>query len=168
MYLGHQKPLRLLLADAGADGLLLCVEFEGVVTHLATPATLLESAEGQGCVEDVVAIDPDGSGTHFCGDGVSAIDVASPDSGGETVDAVVGLRNEIVLVLERDGGDDRSENLFLHDLHAVIGVDEHGGLDKVSLVALALAADSSLCAFGESGLEESANAVELLFANERT
>ena len=56
-------------SEPRADGLRLRVQIECVLAHLASPARLLVSAERQGCVEDVVAVDP-----HRTGASCSAID----------------------------------------------------------------------------------------------
>ena len=53
--------------DLHADGLDLGVELEGVVAHFASPAGLLVAAEGKRGVENVVAVDPDGSGAQQAG-----------------------------------------------------------------------------------------------------
>ena len=50
-------------------------------------------------------------------------------------------------VAERNRGDDRPEDFFLHHFHVVVGVHEDGGLHEVALVAFARAAGGGLRAF---------------------
>ena len=61
------------------------------MTHLAAPAGLLIPTEWERCVEDIVAVDPDGSGAELGREGMRFLDVVRPNSSGETVDRVVGL-----------------------------------------------------------------------------
>ena len=75
--------------------------------------------------------------------------------------------DDFIHVAEGHGGDDRPEDFFLHDFHLVVGVDEDGGLDEIALVAVARAAGGGLRAFLHAGFEIAANAIELLFGNER-
>jgi len=56
--------LRKRLRQFRADALGVGVEVEDVVAHFAARSGLLVAAEGHGGIEDVVAIDPDGSGAE--------------------------------------------------------------------------------------------------------
>lgn len=51
-----------------------------LMTHLASPAGLLISAEGHGCVEDVVAVNPDSACPQLRCKPVSFLDVPCPDA----------------------------------------------------------------------------------------
>src|ERR1035438_3355586 len=61
----------LVRSKCDGDGLGLGVVVQDLFAHFAAPAGLLVSAEGQGSVEDVVAVDPHGAGAktarHFVG-----------------------------------------------------------------------------------------------------
>src|ERR1035441_8564056 len=78
----------------GGDGLDLGVAVEYLVAHLAAPAGLLVSAERQGRIEHVVAVDPDGAGPELLGQRVGLGDIPGPDACAEAVLAVcsAGLR----------------------------------------------------------------------------
>ena len=97
-------------------------------------------------------------------------DVTRPHAGGEAVGRVVALQHGVVLVLERNDGDDRAEDLLTGDLHVVPHAGEDGGLDEVALLEtlgrVALPADQRLRAFLLAGLEVAAHAVELVLADE--
>ena len=63
---------------------------------------------------------------------------------GETVCGAVADLDDLLLGLELADGADWAEDLFLHDLHVLGDVREDGGLDEVTLVAVALAANLDL------------------------
>ena len=75
--------------------------------------------------------------------------------------------DDFVHVAERSGGDDGPEDFFLHHLHVVVGIHEDGGLDEVALVAFAGTTDGGFGAFLDARFEIAADAIELLFGNER-
>src|SRR5438552_11637269 len=154
------------------DALYLRVEVERVAAQLAPVAALLVAAEGRTRVEDVVAVDPHRSGADGARHPVRLADVTRPHAGGEAVGRVVALQHGVVLVLERDDGDDRAEYLLTGDLHVVAHAGEDGGLDEVALLEalgrVALAADQRLRAFLLAGLGVTATALELGLAGERS
>src|ERR1700733_14974789 len=88
--------------QGAADRLDLGVILEDFVAHLAAPAGLFVSAERHRCVKNVVAIDPHGSGAELGGESMSFLDVAAPDSCGETVLRIVSLCGNFVDVAERN------------------------------------------------------------------
>ena len=98
---------------------------------------------------------------------VRFLHVARPDACCEAVDRVIRARDDFVDVAERSGGDDGPEDFFLHHFHVVVGIDEDGGLHEVALVAFARTAGGGLRAFLDSRFEIAADAIELLFGNER-
>lgn len=98
-----------------------------------------ERTEGDLGVELVVAVDPDGSGLELVGGADGTGDVAREDGGGETVHRVVGLGDDVGLVLELGHDDDGAEDLLLDDAHVGLDVGEDGGLDEEALGAVALA-----------------------------
>src|SRR5215469_1393289 len=80
------------------DRLDLGVVLQDFVSHLAAPARLLVATERERRVEDVVAVDPDGSGAQLRGDRVGLADVAGPDPRGKSVVRVVGHPDQVVEV----------------------------------------------------------------------
>ena len=65
-------------ADGYRLGLGVCLET--FFAQFATLTTHFETAEGCSRVEDIIAIDPDGSGSHPFGEFVGATDVFGPNS----------------------------------------------------------------------------------------
>src|SRR5216683_1953650 len=149
-------------SNSRAHRLGLGVVVEDLVAHFAAPAGLLVTAEGEGCVENVVAVDPHGSGGDLVGHAVGFADVARPDAGGEAVHVVVGAGHKPGGIGERHGHHHGTKDLFLHDLHVIIGVDQHRRLDKISFAGGFVATCDCLCALGSAGFEIAANPV-LLF-----
>lgn len=74
-------------------------------------------------------------------DADGCVEVVGVDGGGETVGAVVGELEDLVLSLELSHGTDGAEDLLPHDLHIGGDAAEDGGLDEVALVAVAATAD---------------------------
>lgn len=148
-------------ASADGDGLALGVVGKGSLTKLAADTRLLEATEGQGGVEPVVAVDPDGTSLEGVGDADGGVDVLGVDGGGETVAGVVAEGDDLSLVLELGDGADGAENLLLHDLHVGADVGEDGGLDEVALVAVAVATNLDSSALLLTGLDVAHDAVEL-------
>src|SRR5664279_4407410 len=89
--------------DRCADGLYFGVHLQSFVAHLASPSRLLVSAEWQRRVEHVVAVNPHRPGAQFVRNAMSLADVARPDTGGETVFAVVGFGHKLVDIAKRRG-----------------------------------------------------------------
>ena len=85
-----------------------------------------------------VAVDPDSTGLESVGDSDGGVDVGGVDSSGKAVRGVVGKANDLLLILELGDGADGAEDLLLHDLHVGLDISEDGGLDEVTLVAVAL------------------------------
>ena len=154
--------------DWCADRFRLGIKIEHLMAHFAAPAGLLVSAERHGRIENAVAVDPDRSRAKFGRDTMRLLDVPRPDGRREAKLRVVGLRDQIVHVAERHDRHDWSENFLAHDLHLLVGVDEHRGLDEIAFVAFAAAANGGLRAFGQPGFEIAANAVELFLGDERS
>lgn len=100
----------------------------------------LEATEGKLPVKSVVCVDPNGTSLEGVGDLNGGVEVGCVDSSSKTVCGVVTNADGVFLGLEFGDGADGSEDLLLHDGHVVLDVGEDGGLDEVSLVALALAA----------------------------
>lgn len=119
-------------------------------------------------VQHVDAIHPDSPGLEFVNSIQSTVNVFGEDGSGETVKGVVGLTDNIVLVLPLDHNSDRPEDLFLNDLHIRLGFREdrwlktdhisgwvqtrHKGpggrrayLDKVTLGSTTFTAEVNVC-----------------------
>src|ERR1700723_1148040 len=155
------------LRNRRADRFDLGVKIQYFVTHFAAPSGLLIAAEGHRRIKHVVAIDPDGPRPKQRSSTVRLADVASPDAGGQTILGGVGLGDEVVHILEWDGGDHGPEDFFPHDLHLFVGVDQDRGLDEVALLSLAAASDRGLGTFRVSGFQIAAHAIHLLFRDQR-
>ena len=106
-----------------------------VLAKLASDTALLVSAERHRGVEVVHAVDPDGAGLEPVGGADGLVEVAGEDGGSETVDGVVRLVDDVVLVLELDDDTDGAEDLLLDNLHVRLDVGEDGRLDEVALGA---------------------------------
>ncbi len=129
------------------------------MSHLASPPGLLVTSEWHCRVEDVVAVDPDGTGAQLFRHAVRLADIARPHRSGQAVVAVVGADNDFLRIGERHCRNDRSEDFFLHDFHGFLRVHEHRGLNEVSAIARFVPTGEGLCAVGEPGLQVSANAI---------
>src|SRR3546814_10247815 len=78
-------------------------------------------------------LDADGAGLEPAGEAVGHADVARPDAGGEAVFGLVAEpRQPVGVVLGRKarGHKHRAADLLAADLHAFLGVDQHGRLDE--------------------------------------
>src|SRR5262249_21326698 len=95
----------------------LRVLLERVVTALAAEPRLLVAAERQARIVEVVGVDPDRSRLERARGAQGLLDVARPDRRGEPVDRGVADRDGLLLVLERERGEDRSEDLLARDRH---------------------------------------------------
>ena len=69
------------------------------------------------------------------------VDVLGEDRRRQTVDGVVRLVDDVVVVVELDHDADGAEDLLLDDAHVLLRVREDRGLDEVALVAPALTAE---------------------------
>src|SRR5262249_54920766 len=87
--------------------------------QFASISRLLIAAEGRGRAKHVVGVDPHRSGFDFFGEAVGTGNVASPDASRQSVDGLVGLPEQVVVVLESNDGSDGAEDLFLGDPHLI-------------------------------------------------
>src|SRR5882757_4839403 len=118
-----------------------------MTAELTANTRLLIATERRDRIDDVVAIDPDGTSLQPARNLVCATDVVGPDRSGETIGRVIALQDRIVLVLERDYRHDGSEDLFASDLHVVLNIGEDGRIHEVTLAFAYIAARSNLGAF---------------------
>jgi hypothetical protein len=109
------------------DGLGLEERQQSVYSAFAAYAGLLETAvpHVEVRLEPVV---PDDAGPHPPGDLAGPLDMVGEHGAVQTVDGVVGDPHRVVLVLGRDDGQHRAEDLLLRDHRLVVHVAEHGRL----------------------------------------
>src|SRR5271157_4615058 len=113
-----------LKLKSGRDGFGAEITVEYRFAHFAPPTGLLVATEGQCRVEDVVAIDPDGSRLYLRRQQVCLTEVTSPDTSRKPIDAVIRLSDQILVqFLERHRGHDGAEDLLLNDLHVRASID---------------------------------------------
>lgn len=93
-----------------------------------TPA-LLETPERHIGIQRVDTVDPGRPGLEFFGGIQSAVDVLSEDRGGETIEGIICLMDNVFLILELDENTNWAEDLLLHDLHVRRRVREDRGLN---------------------------------------
>src|SRR5690349_9013316 len=80
------------------NALHLRVQVKRVPAHLAAVARLFITTEGRRCIEHVVSIDPNNTRLDLFRETMRAGDVSGPDAGRQTVDRIVRLFDQIVLV----------------------------------------------------------------------
>jgi len=125
---------------------------QGVLSKLTSDTRLFVSTEGHIRVELVETIDPDGTSLELVSSLNSAVDVLGEYSSSETVDSVVGLLDDVVVILELDDHTNGAEDLLLNDPHVGFRLREDGRGDEISFAAYALASkvDLSTLALPES------------------
>src|SRR5918994_1037390 len=107
-----RRPGISVLLRGQVDVLYLRIVVEGVRTELASDAGLLEAAEGGGDPYGGVGVDGDHTRFHAACHTQGACAVLGPDRTREAVLCVVGLPYSVFFILERDHGDDGTEDLF--------------------------------------------------------
>src|SRR5690606_25949815 len=110
-------PLGARSAQPG-DRLVLQVARQALGAELAAEAAGLVAAEWRARL-DHVAVDAVGAGPHLPGHLHAALGVGRPDRPGQAVLAVVGDPHRVRLVLVRNDGQDRAEDLLAGDAHVV-------------------------------------------------
>ena len=97
---------------------------------LAAEAAALVAAERRHVADRAIGVDPHRAGRERSLTFDSAAHVAGPHAGGEAVARVVGDRDRLLLVLERDDRQHRAEDLLLRDAHVVVDAGEDRRLDE--------------------------------------
>jgi len=120
------------------DGLDLGILLQSVFTKLAPDSRLLETAEGSAGVEHVVAVDPDGAGTHTVRDRQGFFHIARPYGGGQAIFRVVGAGDDFIKIVEGDDAHYRAKDFFSRDFHFVPHIGEDGGTYEVAAIANAI------------------------------
>jgi len=143
------------------DGLVLQVVLEGGLSQLSADSGVLESSEGGVGIEDVVAVDVDGSGSQAVGQLLVELDALSDHSGSQSVLGLVGSSDHLIVVRELDDRHHGSEDLLLVDLHVLLHSGEHGGFNKESLVSPSLSSNHALGAISLSALNVVEDGLEL-------
>ena len=110
-------------------------------------------------VQSVIGVDPDGSSLKRVRDLDGGVEVLGMHGGREAVGGRVADLDGLLLRLEFADGADGAEDLLLHNLHVLGDVGEDGGLDEVTLVALAIAADLDLGACVFAGFDVAGNSL---------
>ena len=113
-------------------------------------------------VQGVVGVDPHGTCTEGIRNLNSRVEVAGVHGSCETVSGGVAEANGILLGGEFGDGADGAEDFLLHDLHIFRDFAENGGLDEVTLLALALAADFDLGTGFFAGVDVAASQVSFV------
>src|ERR1700724_2862875 len=106
--------------EHNARGLERRVFLERMKGLVTTMPGLLEAAEGRRDIAAGVGVDVYGASPDVLDDLEGCIDVARPDGGVEAVIGIVGDPDGLVDILERNGGDDRAEDLLPGNPHAVL------------------------------------------------
>src|SRR5581483_11328323 len=103
--------LRLAMSEPDVDALELGVGLDLLEVLLPADAAVLDAAER--CPEEVPGrlVHPHVAGVHVTGKGQRGAQVAGEDARGEPVLDAVGDGDRLVVAVERDRGQDRSEDL---------------------------------------------------------
>src|SRR6202166_3197676 len=141
---------------------------ESIFAQFAPNPGLFKSAKRRGSIENVVAVYPHRSGAYVVGYRVSFGDVVGPNRGGQAVERFVGALNDFTDILEAKDGHDRAENFFLRDLHVVVHIGEHRGLNEKSLVADTIAARHQFGFLLLAGIDIAHHLGELFLVHLRT
>src|SRR6478735_10706833 len=112
-------PRQRLLVGAPVHALLLHVLEDALAALLAAEAAVAPAAERGRDRELLVGVDPDRARLHRAPEPPGALEVTAPDAGGQRVDAVVGLPDQLFLVVEGHRDQHRAEDLFLADAGVV-------------------------------------------------
>lgn len=118
--------------------------------------------------QKVVTIDPNGTSLKSVANFDSSVKVPSVNTSSETIESIMSLRKDILDIGEFTDGNDRSENLFLHDLHLLIDIGEDGGLNEVSFLSVTFTAEGDVGTFVLTGFDVVHDTSELEFRNLRT
>src|ERR1700730_13287240 len=115
------------------DRLVLGVAFPRFAALLAAIAAHLEATARRLGMGVVPGVRPDRACLDPVGEPQRAADIARLDARGEPVARIVGDPDRIVLVLERDQRQDRTENLLARYSQLIARVGEDGRLDEEAL-----------------------------------
>src|SRR3989449_5045995 len=108
------------------------VELQRVHAELASDAAAFVTAKWRFLLDAPAAVDAQHARSDAPGNPQRATDVTSPDRADQAVGRVVDQPQDLVLVGERDDGENRSKDLFLGDAHPVVRVIEHGRIQEAA------------------------------------
>lgn len=103
--------------------------------QLAPDTTLLDTAERDPEIRVVAAVDPDHARLDVPRDPMRLGDVLREDRTAQAIGGVVRLRDRLLLRLEAAHDHKRPEYFFAVDLHAVLHLRKHRGLDEEAFAA---------------------------------
>src|ERR1019366_2267080 len=115
-----------------SDGLRFHVLVDALDAPLAADAAVLVAAEGQIAGDARTAVDADRAGAHAPRHLERPFRVAGNHIAEETIVAVVGNADRILIVFVCNDRQHRAEDLFARDLHVIGDIDEAGGFDEES------------------------------------
>jgi len=149
-------------------GLLVRVRLQTCLAEFAPDTTLLDATERYPEIRIVAAIDPHHARLDFARYTVCLGDVLREHGTSEAVRRVICALDGFLLGLERGDHNERTEDLFAVDAHAVSDICEDGRLDEEALAAGVLvrhAARGQGSALGLAGLDEGQHALVLCFCD---
>src|SRR6202795_850609 len=104
---------------------------------LAADAGLLVATERRVRRVEVEAVRPDAPSLDSATHAERGIHIATPDTGTESVQRVVGDGQRLLLILESGHREYRTEDFFLENAHLVISL-EHRRLNIIAILEIAL------------------------------
>src|SRR5688572_6964812 len=118
------------------DALHLQIFLDHLLTALAAKPGPLIPAKRRQIADSPIRVDPDGPRLELLRHGQGTPDVLRPHAGGQPVDHVVADGERVLIVLERNHGENRTKDLFLRNAHAVPHAREDRRLDEPAVAAL--------------------------------
>jgi len=122
-------------------GLDFRVVLNGILAKLTPNTRLLEATERYVVVDEVVAVNPDGSGMQSIGGLKGLGDVFGEDCSSEAVHRVIGEFQQVILVVELGHDDNRAEDLLFDDPHLRFDISEDRRLNEETVASMTLATE---------------------------
>lgn len=139
-----------------------------VFAQLTSVSRHLETSEGCLDIDDVVTVDPNGSGADVVRDVKSFVDILGEDCSSETIHGVIGAIDDLFDGLELQDLHDGAEDFLFGDSHVVLDVREDGGLDEITFVTEAFSSGLQRGTLLLARLDERQDLVELGLIDLRT
>ena len=147
----------------------LGVFLERVHGHVAAVAAVLAAAVGHFRGEAGVIVDPHRAQLRACEESThGAAQAFGPDAGGEGVADSVGKRQGLGFIRKGLHGDDRAEDLVLHDFVLLADSGEHGGKIEAAGAIGRAAAEKDLGSGGAGAIDHGGDFVALRLRDQRT
>jgi hypothetical protein len=137
-YRSRQRLTEQNITKTNRHRLGLDVVVQSSLTKLPADARLFVPTKWQLPMKSIVGVDPDGTSAEGVGNLNGCVEVGGVDGGGKAVCCRIANLDDLGLVLELGDRAHGAEDLLLLDLHVLGNVGEDGGLNEVTLVALAL------------------------------